>query len=177
MSDASGGPPGPAGGLALADIDEELAGTRRMLERVPGESLDWRPHEKSWTLGELATHVTNLLRWQAGILRSDEYDLAVEDERPGVPPDPDALLERFDAAAAELRTALADADDASLGAPWTLRDGEEEIFTVPRLAAFRSAGVSHMVHHRGQLSVYLRLLDVPVPGVYGPSADEESGEA
>lgn len=158
--------------LALADVMHEMAGTRRVLERLPDESFDWKPHELSWSVGHLATHLVNLIGWQRGILEQDEYDLA------GGPPRREALTSRaavlaeWDAQAPELEASLARMDDAALAATWTLRNGEHVIFSQPRLTAYRTFGVSHMVHHRAQLGVYLRQLGVPVPGLYGPSADE-----
>ena len=161
--------------VALGDLENELAGTRRVLERVPDEHLGWKPHEKSFTLGELATHVTNLLYWQLGIVTSDEFDLATVP-----PPDPSqilksrgALLERWDQNVAALRPALDAADDESLMRRWTLRKGEHVVMALPRVAALRTVGISHLIHHRAQLTVYLRQVGAPVPGLYGPSADEK----
>jgi uncharacterized damage-inducible protein DinB len=159
---------------ALGDLDQELRSTRRMLERLPEHRFDWRPHERSWTLGELATHVANLVGWQTQILATDRFDLATDVTRSGAFESSAALLARFDENVAALRAALAGAPDDALGAPWTLQRGEQVLFTLPRLAALRSMGLNHLIHHRGQLSVYLRLLDVPVPGLYGPSADERA---
>lgn len=161
------------GRLALGDLDHEIANTRRVLERVPDEHLAWKPHARSFSLGDLAAHVANLLYWQIATLTRDEFDLAAPFDRPAM--DSRAkMLEVFDAQAAELRRTVDATDDAALMKPWTLRHGDHVIFTMPKLAVMRGFGISHLVHHRGQLTVYLRLLDVPVPGLYGPSADEPS---
>ena len=166
MSDSSLQP------LLFPDLDHELATTRRVLERIPDEHLAWKPHPKSTSLAGLGTHLANLVRWQVWMLRDDVYDVAANP----VPMTPaasrDALLATFDANVAQLRTALAATSDEFLDRPWTLRNGEHVIFTRPRTQVLRSFGLSHMAHHRGQLTVYLRLLDVPLPSVYGPTADE-----
>lgn len=161
--------------LALADVGHELSGTRRVLDRVPDGQFDWRPHEKSMTLGGLATHLTNLLGWQRSILEQDEFDLASGPARREALTTRAAVLAEWDEQAPKLEATLAGLDDAALAAVWTLRQGDLVLFSQPRLVAYRTFGVSHMVHHRGQLGVYLRLLGVPVPGVYGPSADEHRG--
>ena len=166
----------PASALArtaLGDLEHEIASTRRLLEAVPDAHLDWRPHAKSWTLGELATHVANLLRWPTMTLADDGFDLAGSPRNPPAS-SRDELLRTLDGHAERLRAALATADDAHLMGAWTLRNGAHEIFSMPRLAVMRGFGISHLIHHRGQLTVYLRLLDVPVPGLYGPSADERT---
>lgn len=161
--------------VALGDLEAELATTRRVLERVPEEHLGWKPHEKSMTLGALATHLANLPFWGTTTLRTDGLDIAATP----LPPQPPAtsraeLLGFQEQRAAELREALGEADEARLGQEWTFRRGEHVILRMPRVAVLRTMMISHMAHHRGQLSVYLRLLDVPVPSVYGPTADEPS---
>lgn len=157
----------------FSDLDIELANTRRILERVPAGKLDYRPHEKSYTLGELATHIANLPNWMTGIAAEDEFDLSANPPDRTVPDTPAAIVQGFDDAVARMRAAIAAAADEAWSAPWTLRMGDHVIFTLPRAAVFRNAGISHVIHHRAQLGVYLRLLDVPVPGLYGPSADEQ----
>jgi uncharacterized damage-inducible protein DinB len=158
--------------MLLADLDQELATTRRVLERVPDEHLDWKPHEKSMALGALATHIANLVGWQIPILQQDEYDFATSPPPRGSAENRAALLSLLDANVAGLRQALEKVDDAALARTWTLRVGAQVIVSSPKAVAFRSFGLSHTAHHRGQLTVYLRLLDVPVPSVYGPTADE-----
>lgn len=158
---------------AFADVGLEFAATRRVLERVPDEHLGWRPHDKSWTLGELATHIAGLPRFPTTTLREDELDLAALPPPEKALPSREAILETWDRHAATFREALADATDEHLAAPWTLRAGPRELSTDPRGLVVRRWGLSHIAHHRGQLTVYLRLLDVPVPSVYGPTADEQ----
>lgn len=177
MSTTSPDGPGASRSLkdfAFADLESELATTRTFLERVPEEKLAWKPHERSWTLGELATFLTTLPSWGPGILEADGLDLAAAGQPPGVPDRLEDILGRFDGNAATFRKAFARADDDTLGEAWTLRMGEEVIFTQPRHRVLRSNVISHLAHHRAQLGVYFRLLDVPVPPAYGPTADEQS---
>jgi uncharacterized damage-inducible protein DinB len=167
MSDAT-----PLKNLLFADYEHELATTRRVLERIPDEHLGWKPHEKSMALGGLGTHLANLVRWQISMLRQDDYDFAANTPRTPAAESRDALLATYDANVAELRAALDQTEDAAFSRVWTLRRGEQVVFALPRSYVLRSFGLSHMAHHRGQLTVYLRLLDVPLPSVYGPTADE-----
>lgn len=162
----------PLSRLALGDFAHEMETTRRVLERVPEDRFGWKPHEKSWTLAQLATHVATLPLWLSMTLQTDELDLGASQPPNEVPATRDELLARFDQNAAGAHEALSKADDATLTSPWTLRNGEQVFFTLPKLAVVRGTIISHLIHHRGQLSVYLRLLDVPVPAMYGPSADE-----
>ncbi len=159
----------------LPEFDQEMGSTRKTLERVPEDKFDWKPHEKSTTMGGLATHIANLPSWAGRSLKQDEFDLAP----PGQPPmriEPassrEALLATFDQNVAEARAVIAGASDEYFMKPWTLLQGGKTIFTLPRVAVLRSFVMNHMIHHRAQLGVYLRLNDVPVPSVYGPSADE-----
>ncbi len=159
----------------LPEFDHEMAGTRKTLERVPEEKLGWRPHAKSMTLGGLASHLANLSSWIGHTVERDSLDLAPVGQAPLRQPEMtsrQALLDHFDRHVAEGRAALAAASDETLLAPWTLLGGGKPYFTMPRVAVLRSYVLNHNVHHRAQLGVYLRLLDVPVPGLYGPSADE-----
>jgi uncharacterized damage-inducible protein DinB len=158
--------------IALGDLKHELSSTRRMLESLPEEHLSWKPHPKSMSLGGLAQHLANLPYWQLLILRDSEMDLAAAPPPLSEPRNRDEVLERFTQNAAELREALEQVTDAALMEMWTLRRGDQVILAQPRVAVLRGMGLSHMIHHRGQLSVYLRLLEVDVPGMYGPSADE-----
>jgi len=155
----------------LAEYDHEVATTRRLLERVPGDKLAWKPHAKSMTLGGLAQHVANLPAWGGSILGAGQFDLASAPPNLPEPASVDVIMTLFETSTAATRRAL-DKTDAELIALWTLKRGGQEMFTLPRIAAFRSFVMYHMVHHRGQLSVYLRLNDIPVPAIYGPSADE-----
>lgn len=162
--------------LVIGDVAQELASTRRILEQLPDEHMLWRPHVKSMTLGGLATHLVNLLNWQIAIFQSLDFDLATVPLRREALAKRDEVLEEFDANSSKLAKLLAECDDQMLGAQWTLRHGDHILQQEPRAIAFRTFGLSHMVHHRAQLGLYLRLLDIAVPGVYGPSADEEANK-
>jgi uncharacterized damage-inducible protein DinB len=155
----------------LAEFDHEMGTTRRLLDRLPDEKLSWKPHEKSMSLGGLATHLSNLPHWGSTILNDPSFDLA--DAPPGADEKASrtAILSHFDEMVRRTR-ALLDKSDAELAAPWSLKRGGHVIFSMPRVAAFRTFVLYHSVHHRGQLSVYLRLIGVPIPAIYGPSADE-----
>ncbi|MBI2797003.1 MAG: DinB family protein [Gemmatimonadetes bacterium] len=155
----------------LPEFDQEIAQTRKMLSRVPDSLQEYRPHPKSMKLMRLAAHVARLPQWGWVTMGSTELDLA---STPQDPPIATAaqLLTELDKEAAAMRAALAKASDAELMVPWSLRNGAAVFFTMPRLAVIRGMVLNHMIHHRAQLSVYLRLNDIPVPGMYGPSADE-----
>jgi uncharacterized damage-inducible protein DinB len=155
----------------LAEFDHEMGTTRRLLERIPDEKFAWKPHEKSMSLGGLATHLSNLPNWGTTILNDASYDLAAGPPNLTQAASRTDVLSHFDAAAARTRMAL-DKTDAELVAQWKLKRGDQELFSLPRSVAFRTFVLYHVVHHRGQLSVYLRLNDVPVPAIYGPTADE-----
>lgn len=159
----------------VAEWDHETANTRRMLERVPWDRCAWRPHAKSYSMEQLARHLAHLVGWPAGILESDALDLASPAAAAMVPPQPHStadLLASFERNAAASRAAMAGATPHALGQMWTLRHGARVILSLPRAAVIRSMAMNHAVHHRAQLGVYLRLNDLPVPGMYGPSADE-----
>ena len=155
----------------LPEFDHECATTRKVLARVPDDALDWTPHAKSMTMQHLATHIVNIPTWVGTTIDHDELDMAG-----GFEPPPtgarDALLGYVDANVAAARAKLAGADDRTLMRPWTLRSGDVEHVTLPKIAVLRSFVMNHLVHHRAQLALYLRLRDVPVPSIYGPSADE-----
>ncbi len=160
--------------LIIGDAMYELATTRRILERLPDEHMAWRPHDKSMTLGGLATHLINLLNWQMAIFQHTEFDLSTVPLRREALEGRSDILAEFDANVGKIDKLLADCDEKTLGEEWTLRHGDHIIRREPRALAFRTFGLSHMIHHRAQLGVYLRLLNIPVPGMYGPSADEEA---
>ncbi|MGG3623087.1 DinB family protein [Bacillus gobiensis] len=160
--------------LIIGDATNELATTRRILERLPEEHIAWKPHEKSMTLGGLATHLINLLNWQVAIFQYLEFDLSTVPQRRDALERRADVLKEFDANVNKLEKLIAECDEKTLGEEWTLRHGDHIILREPRAIALRTFGLSHMVHHRAQLGVYLRLLDIPVPGIYGPSADEEA---
>ena len=159
----------------LPEFDNEMANTRKTLERVPLERSDWKPHEKSMALGGLATHLSNIPTWVGYTIGQDSLDLA-----PGGKPMPpmeiiksqEELLATFDANVAKARAAIAAASDEDLFKPWTLKHNGKQILTLPKVAVLRSFVMNHNIHHRAKLGVYLRLNDIPVPSIYGPSADE-----
>ena len=160
--------------MLLPEFDQEMAATRRTIERVPDDKLDWQPHAKSTTMRGLVTHLSNLPTWVGHTLGKDALDLA-----PGGVPlraapvgSAKEAVETFDRNVAEARAAIADADDAAFGGSWSLLQNGRTILTLPKSAVLRSFVMNHIIHHRAQLGVYLRLNDVPVPSVYGPSADE-----
>jgi len=157
----------------LMEFDREASTTRKLLERLPDARLSWAPHPKSRTLAQLAKHLATLPDWIAGRLLADGFDLAAA-PLPGEPPKATAeILKAFDENVAKAKAALARLDDASAIAAWTLSMNGKTLMQMPRIAFVRSILLNHSVHHRGQLSVYLRLLDVPVPPMYGPTADED----
>jgi uncharacterized damage-inducible protein DinB len=158
----------------LMEFDRESATTRKLLSRVPADRLGWRPHAKSYSLGQLAQHLATLPELIAGSLLPGSFDLATGGDRMKVrePASLEAVLRTFDESLAAAKAALAQLDDARAMGPWTLRHGSKVIMEMPRIAFVRTILLNHSIHHRGQLSVYLRLLDVPLPSIYGPTADE-----
>jgi uncharacterized damage-inducible protein DinB len=162
----------PCKELALGDLRHELVLTRRVLERIPEDHWDWKPHEKSFTLGDLALHVAALPVMQENILREDGLDVAESQTEDRVPSTRDAVLARFDSRCEAVRQALDELSEDDLTSLYTLSQGGRELFSHPRHVVLRSMGISHLIHHRAQLMVYLRLLDVPLPAIYGPTADE-----
>lgn len=155
----------------LVEYDHEMATTRKLIERIPDAKLSWKPHEKSMSFGGLATHLANLPLWTGTILNDLAFDLADSPQTAEELTTSADLLRTFDSTTSRARSWM-DKSDAEYMAPWTLKRGDQEVFTVPRIAALRSWVLSHVIHHRGQLSVYLRLNGLPVPSIYGPSADE-----
>jgi uncharacterized damage-inducible protein DinB len=156
----------------LNELDNEAKVTRSVLERVPADKFDWKPHEKSMTFGRLASHVAEMFGWTGSTLTSDVLDFATMEYTPFEPKTTQDLLAFFDEHIAKAKATLASTSDETFLTNWTLRNGETEYFTMPKVAVMRSFVINHIVHHRGQLSVYLRLNDIPVPSIYGPSADE-----
>ena len=158
----------------LAAFDQIVGGSRTVLEAVPADRLDWRPHEKSWTLGELATHLANLPNWTMATLSMPEFD--IDPEGGGPPPLPalrsaDELVAALDQSAAAARGAIEGCSDEDLEHPWTMLVSGELRFTLPKGVVLRTFIMDHMIHHRAQLGVYLRMLDVPVPQLFGPTSD------
>ena len=163
----------------LEQFKQEAAGTRKALERVPFDKAEWAPHEKSMTLGRLAGHIAEMPAWGVSILTTDEFDMAPPDGEPYKPPvheSIDDVLATFDQGVSAVEAALPGVTDEAWAEHWSLKSGGEEVMGGPRGELFGSMVTNHIIHHRGQLTVYLRLCDVPVPGMYGPSADEKEGE-
>lgn len=158
----------------LPEFDHEMASTRRLLEVVPGADAGWKPHPKSYTLGDLAAHITRLPLWGKYVLQQPELDLGLP-ANASIAREPfttvPELLDRFDRHVRDARAALVPMSDAAMGATWSLKNRETTIFSLPRAAVMRGFVLSHIIHHRGQLTVYLRLRDVPLPSLYGPTAD------
>jgi uncharacterized damage-inducible protein DinB len=159
----------------LAEFDHEMASTRRVLACIPSDRLNWKPHAKSRSLGALAAHIAEITRWSAPIMELPRFDLD-DAEPPAADPLTTAdLMNRFSEETARARARL-DRTDTELWEMWSLRQGGQELFSLPRAAAFRTFVLGHVVHHRGQLSVYLRLIDIAVPPIYGPTADSHRSE-
>jgi uncharacterized damage-inducible protein DinB len=159
----------------LAEFDQEMANTRKTLERVPDDKFGWKPHAKSMTMGYLATHIATLPSWAVNTIQQDSLDLAPEGGEPYKLPEANTtkeVLDLFDESARAARAAIAEASDEGLAKPWSLLKTGQTLLTLPRAAVLRSFVFNHGVHHRAQLGVYLRLNDIPVPALYGPSADE-----
>lgn len=155
----------------LPEFDQEMQSTRKLLECVPDEPLGWKPHPKSMALGRLAGHVAELPNWATMTLKVDCLDLT-PDMKPTIAASRAQLLALFDQNAAEAREAIGGATDEAFAQAWTLKFQGNTVFSMPRVAVMRSVVMNHLIHHRAQLGVYLRLLDVAIPGMYGPSADE-----
>lgn len=171
MSTSATSRPGINAGF-LAELQHEAATTRKLLERLPAEKFGWQPHEKSMTTSRLATHISDMFNWISVTLTTDELDFAGQDMTPFEPKTTEELLGHFDKYVAEATEVLNNTKDETFFENWTLKNGEVEYFTMPKIAVLRSFCFNHIIHHRGQLSVYLRLNDIPVPEIYGPSADE-----
>ena len=159
----------------LPEFDQEMANTRKVLERIPDDKLDWKPHPKSNTIGWNATHVADIPNWLALALTTPSLDIAPPDgpkyEFPALTSRKE-ILDLFDRNVAAARQAITAAKDEDLGQPWTLLQAGQVFFTMPCADMVRGFGINHLIHHRAHLCVYLRLNDVPVPGMYGPSGDE-----
>jgi uncharacterized damage-inducible protein DinB len=156
----------------IAELQMEAANTRKILNCVPTDKNDWKPHEKSMVLGRLTSHVADLPSWITMTIKTSELDLATMDYKPHISTTTEELVAYFDGKINEAVATLEKSTDEDLDAMWTLRRGDHVMFTLPKKVVIRSMAMSHQYHHRGQLTVYLRLLDVPFPGIYGPSADD-----
>jgi uncharacterized damage-inducible protein DinB len=163
------------GRIAAAFLDElenEAKVTRTVLERVPADKFDYQPHEKSMAFGRLASHIAEMFGWTNATLKQDVLDFATMDYKPFEPKSTEELLAFLDEHLANARQTLTETSDETFLTDWTMRNGDQVYFTLPKVAVMRSFVMNHIIHHRGQLSVYLRLNDIPVPSMYGPSADE-----
>jgi len=157
----------------ITEFDHEMAVTRQLLERLPEAAFAWKPHEKSMSLGGLATHLSQIPHWGHSILMRDGYDLV--DDNAGHAAEKQTVAEvlrTFDAHTSEVRKSLSERTDAELSKPWALKRGGHLVMSMPKAGALRRFLFNHLVHHRGQLSVYLRMQNVPLPPIYGPTADE-----
>ena len=158
----------------MAEFDQEMAVTRQMLERLPEAAFGWKPHARSMSLGGLATHLSQIPHWGTSILMRDGYDLVHDNTGHAAEKQTVAeVLQTFDAHTREVRQCLAEKTDAELRAPWALKQSGQLVMSMPKAGALRRFLFNHLVHHRGQLSVYLRLQNVPLPPIYGPTADEQ----
>lgn len=155
----------------LPEFDQEMANTRKMLERIPENKLDYKPDPKSMSMSQLASHVAEMCGWFGSMMDSNELDIP-PDFKPFLATSRKQLLDKFDQNVASTRAALAAAGDQALMQDWSLKFSGNTMFTMPRIACYRTMIMNHVIHHRAQLSVYYRLNGVPVPGMYGPSADE-----
>jgi uncharacterized damage-inducible protein DinB len=156
----------------IAEMTQEAATTRKVLERIPETLFDYKPHEKSMTMQRLATHVAEMFGWTNVSIEKPGLDFAVEPYAPFEPKTNADLVDYFDKTVAGALESLKNCSDAKFMESWTMRNGEQVYFTMPKIAVMRTFVMNHIIHHRGQLSVYLRLNDIPVPSIYGPSADE-----
>jgi uncharacterized damage-inducible protein DinB len=158
--------------VLLPEFDQEMKFTRKALERVPDDKFDWKPHARSMTMGRLAAHLAELPAFATSIIKTDGINFDKGEYKAAVANNREELLALFDKNVAATHEAIAGATDDHLRLPWHLIYKEKKLFDAPRTAALRAMAMNHIVHHRGQLTVYLRLNDIAVPGIYGPSADE-----
>lgn len=154
------------------ELNNEAANTRRLLASVPMEKADWKPHDKSMTLGALATHVAEIFTWISATLNYSELDFATFKYEPPKLTTQEELLAFFDDVVAQNTSVLSNTAESVFLENWTMRNGETVYFTLPKVAVVRTWVFNHLYHHRGQLTVYLRLLDIKVPGMFGPTADD-----
>lgn len=158
--------------LFLTEMEQEAQTTRKMLQRIPDDKYDWKPHERSMTIRQLATHLANLPTWVTMAFTTDELDFAVNPYREDDINNTAELMTYMETCLADGKSKLVPENEAILNDPWTLRNGDQIYFTSPKHEVIRTT-FCQIVHHRAQLGVFLRLLDIPIPGSYGPSADED----
>ena len=161
------------GQMIAAELKQETGSTRKMLERIPAEKFSWKPHDKSMTLVRLAGHVVEMVMWTGITLTQDELDFAKSDFQPKEYTEAPEMVADFDKNVADAVESLNSVSNETMMQNWKLRNGEEIYFEMPKAVVMRSMVMNHIIHHRGQFSVYLRMLDIPVPSIYGPSADEQ----
>lgn len=160
----------------LPEFDLEMAGTRKTIERIPNDKLDWKAHPKSNTMGWVARHLTEIASWTTSVLQEDSFDINPKDCEAYTPPELNTtqeILAQFDKNVAEARQLIQQASDEEYGKPWSLLNGGEPLFTMTKLGVIRTWVLNHAIHHRAFLCSYLRLNDIPVPALYGPSGDEQ----
>ena len=160
----------------VAQVDAAVDASRRVIERIPESIYDWRPHEKSWNTKDLATHIANLVSWGSMILTTDELDFESPEMKNWTPPtaaDVGEVLELLQGNSDRVRAILEGMSDEELERPWVMRSGDQVFSSDPRAFSFAEWTLSHQAHHRGELMVYLRMNDVPLPGIFGPTADEQ----
>ena len=162
------------GQMIASELKQEAVSTRKMLERIPADKFSWQPHEKSMSLVRLAGHIVEMVMWTDATLKQDELDFAASDFKPKEYTDAAQLTADFDKNIAAALDTLTSTSNETFMQNWRLRNGEQIYFEMPKAAVMRSMVMNHIIHHRGQLAVYLRLLDIPLPSIYGPSADEEA---
>ena len=155
----------------VAEFEHETTLTRKVLERIPEESLEWQPHKKSWTTAQLASHIAEMPEWMGAVVQMDEF-LMPDDYKPFVAESKEELMARFEKNAADVIGELQGVSDEAAVQLWRMKAGDKVVFEAPRIAVIKNILINHLIHHRGQLTVYLRLNDAPVPAIYGPSADE-----
>jgi uncharacterized damage-inducible protein DinB len=172
MSSTAAAPSNNIASVLIAEMEMEAAVARKCLERIPADKFDWKPHEKSMSFRQLAVHVAEMFSWTPATLQHAELDFSKFDYKPYEPATTADLVEYLDKNVAEAVDVLRNTPDEVFVENWTMRNGETVYFTMPKAAVMRSFVMNHIVHHRGQLSVYLRLNDISVPSIYGPSADE-----
>jgi uncharacterized damage-inducible protein DinB len=157
----------------IAELKQEGPGTRKVLERLPAADFGWRPHEKSFTMGQLAGHVAEMLSWATTVVGEDEFDMQMAGYKPFSPATTEELLAEFDKNQQQMLDALNGVPDDKMLANWRMTMDGKELFNMPRVAVIRGVILNHLIHHRAQLTVYMRMRNAPVPALYGPSADEE----
>jgi uncharacterized damage-inducible protein DinB len=162
------------GEVMAAELKHEAVATRKTLERVPKSDYGWRPHAKSMTMGRLASHLADMMSWVDSILTKTEMVFDPASYKPWEASGTEELISRFDSGLAAAISLLESIDDSAIMVPWSLKVGGQEVFKMPRVGVMRGMVLSHMIHHRAQLGLYLRMRDVAVPAAYGPSADEQS---